>query len=412
MHIQRFLKLVYIAMLLSLAPSIAMAQNPEFVKLWGQFRASHPYHIQIVGLSQPDESQHRLLLISEPPPHVTLEGVIALNQPILSNLFVKSNRIGFDGWTKDILIDLPPMDDQDLRVLVDQLHRYLFGTSYKAYAVPIPYPDKSEGETYKIDLHVPASSLSSWLLTQNASGSWTLVIFLCVSLALILMVRRRVLLLVVLSICAGVLIYLKESSTPNKPQVTFASIEGGAKVDIKSLLRAKKSGIYFSTQPGLVVWAFPRTEPLSTYRLEARQFFVDSDIIIGAIASHDQIAVVARERAVPVSLLPPLRVETIMLLAGVQTDELAQSYERTNLFAGKYDDEKDLDWAPIYLSPELIDTEYGSLLNVTDQILKSWSEGGEIQYANFKYPQPNSWPFTGTTRPICKSTRNHFQLEH
>jgi len=72
-------------------------------------------------------------------------------------------------------------------------------------------------------------------------------------------------------------------------------------------------------------------------------------------------------------------------------DELAQSYERSNIYSGPID--KVHDWAPIYLSDALIDTEYGSLLNITDQLLKSWSMHGEVQYVNFAYPAPREYPF-------------------
>ena len=76
-------------------------------------------------------------------------------------------------------------------------------------------------------------------------------------------------------------------------------------------------------------------------------------------------------------MLPPLRVETILQLAAVGQDELSQSYERRNIISGRYDEKHD--WAPIYLSAALLDTEYGSLLNITDQLLKSWSMGGQVR---------------------------------
>ena len=128
-----------------------------------------------------------------------------------------------------------------------------------------------------------------------------------------------------------------------------------------------------------------------------RQFAVDSDLILGAIATRDHLAVFGRERVTPVRLLPPLRVETLALLASVGTSELAQSYERKRIFAGRFDEERD--WAPTDLSPELLNTEYGSLLNITDQILKSWSMNGLIKYEAFNYPAPSSWPFL---RPLNK----------
>src|SRR5207244_2263314 len=53
------------------------------------------------------------------------------------------------------------------------------------------------------------------------------------------------------------------------------------------------------------------------------------------------------------------------------------------------------DWAPILLSPQLRDTEYGSLLNITDQLLKSWSNKGRTRYYNFPYAEPTRFPFPG-----------------
>lgn len=62
-----------------------------------------------------------------------------------------------------------------------------------------------------------------------------------------------------------------------------------------------------------------------------------------------------------------------------------------NGFACKFTETKD--WAPIFLSPQLVDTEYGSLLNITDQLLKSWSNLGLTRYEGFVYAEPSSWPF-------------------
>jgi hypothetical protein len=87
-------------------------------------------------------------------------------------------------------------------------------------------------------------------------------------------------------------------------------------------------------------------------------------------------------------VLPPLRFETFSLLLREAKNELQQSYERTSLFAGRVrtGDQRRRDWAPIYLSDSLIDTEFGALLNITDQMLKGWSEAGRISYLYFTYP--------------------------
>jgi hypothetical protein len=173
-------------------------------------------------------------------------------------------------------------------------------------------------------------------------------------------------------------------------------------------LEGRRPGVFESDQPGIVIWSVKRNGDLGEDEIEAREFALDSDLIVGAVASKDQVAIVGRERVLPIDVLPPLRTETILLLASANTDQLGQSYERLNLFAGKYDESKNLDWAPIYLSRELIDTEYGSLLNVTDQMLKSWSMDGQVRYVRFNYPDPASWPFPKPLNEFAKSSQITF----
>ena len=70
------------------------------------------------------------------------------------------------------------------------------------------------------------------------------------------------------------------------------------------------------------------------------------------------------------------------------------------------------DWAPIYLSEPLIDSEFGALLNVTDQMLKSWTEAGQIEYAYFNYPKPDHFPFgrEPLTRILARKLHTHSLL--
>jgi hypothetical protein len=61
------------------------------------------------------------------------------------------------------------------------------------------------------------------------------------------------------------------------------------------------------------------------------------------------------------------------------------------------------DWAPIYLSRSLIDTEFGALLNITDQMLKSWSMAGQIDYLYFDYPlRPAASRFAFGAKPLAE----------
>lgn len=405
-----------IAVVILALSTAAFSVDPSFVEQWKNFRVQHPYHVQVVGLSQPDSSQHRLLIITEPPPDVTVAGLQSLDRIALANYEIGRHRIGFNGWAKDVLVQLPPMGESDLELLVDKLHHYLFGTSYKAVAVPIiGASGNSTPKNYKFDLHVPVGNLAATLLSTRPVGysHSQIVIITVLSLMVLLMLwatvrartKGRIFGLVVLGV---VLVSILSVSWAEDSATKLRPVEGGQTTDLKSIVEQRSSGVYLSEPSGLVVWSFPRSQALSKYRLEGREFSLDSDLIVGAVAGPYQVAVVGRERVVPIELLPPLRVETIMQLAAAGTDELAQSYERNNFFAGRVDHNRDMDWAPIYLSPQLINTEYGSLLNITDQLLKSWSSNGLVRYVNFTYPDPAKWPFPEPLLKYAKASEITF----
>lgn len=306
---------------------------------WQNFRKAYPYHIQGIALGAPMDGC-QTLIVAEPPPGVTLEGLQRIDPDVFGSPAVMKQRIGYDGWVKDVVVSLPVRTPQDLRQLTDRLSIYLFGTAYKSYVIPIAQDPVIEKP--KLNIHVTATDLNKWLFTAREQ---------------------------------------------------FARSAGAAPATLPDVLNAGHSGLYYSESPGLVALVVPRRSPLSSMRRELRRFALDSDLVLGATASATHVAIVARERVQPVELLPPLRTETILLLANTKTDKLSQSYERTNLFAGRVP-QIDEDWAPIYLSDDLIDTEYGSLLNITDQMLKSWSSDGMVRYTNFNYEDPQSWPFT------------------
>ncbi|MBV9268830.1 MAG: hypothetical protein JO061_21860, partial [Acidobacteriaceae bacterium] len=210
---------------------------------------------------------------------------------------------------------------------------------YKSAAVPLEWSGTATSLP-NLNLRVPATALSEWLIT-------------------------------------------------NREQ--FAALGSRSTASVAALLASGQIGLFYSNRPGLVVWIVSRTGDLARRKAEIRRFALDTDLIVGAIPARNYVAIIARERQTPLSVLPPLRTETVLLLAAVKADQLEQSYERNNPASGKTS--VGLDWAPIYLSDTLIDTEYGSLLNITDQLLKSWSSAGLVHYANFHYPEPGGYPF-------------------
>jgi hypothetical protein len=410
----RAITLVNASFLLALSVPAAFGQPLQARHDWEAFRNAYPYHIQVVAAGDKYTNGGRTLIVSEPPPGITVGQLQEVDRALLANYALWREGIGFDGWVEDAVFELPPVTESQFQELVAKLHIRLFGTAYKALAVEIPH-SQPRNTSYQFDLHVPASTLRKWLLGQEPSvpSGWFLPLLL-VSLALwglrVFGKRRKMRHgLALLIAVIGLWLHFDPVRFLNHgSQIRFAACNGGPARTSRDILASRLSGVFFSEKPGLVLWSFPRTSPLDSRTRNERQFALDSDILLGAIASPDQIAVIARERIAPISILPPLRTETIMQLASVKDDELSQSYERNDFFAGKLDGSdnpvreislagqtvrSDSDWAPIFLSRQLIDTEYGSLLNITDQLLKSWSMHGLVRYRNFPYPDPASYPF-------------------
>lgn len=305
---------------------------------WQVFRDTYPFHQQIVGLTSPLKDRSRILIVSEPPPHIKTEYFEALANQTKGKLFIKKNTIGYDGWTKDIVIAFPSLNEEKAFQLLAKLHQDIYGTTYKMQTLQLPI-SSSQKLKGSLNLSISAAELNSWFENKN---------------------------------------------------LKFRSILGQTPKSLSNILSESKSGVFFSTKPGLVIWSISKNKDLAEYRSQARQFFLDSDLIIGAVGNKKQLIIVGRERIEPVMSLPPLRFETALKLADNSSVELAQSYERKNLFAGRLSTGQD--WAPIYLSKNLVNTEFGSLLNITDQLLKSWSLNGNIEYINFNYPKPSNWP--------------------
>lgn len=323
-------------------------------EMWKGFRQTFPFHSQVIALSEPGSDRSRTLIISEPPPHVTLGNILsAIGGDLLLNHEVKKQTIGYDGWVKDVVVAVKG-DDEELSAMLSRLNQRLFFTSYKSYTLKLPV--RISAKTPDLNLTVTPEELKQWVVDNGEQ---------------------------------------------------FFPVEGGKAETLASLATEQSSGVYVGRQRGLVGWWIPKKRNMYECRVPARQFALDADLVLGALANSSGIFVLGRERIVPVDVLPPLRFETLAMLADVQEGQrgsLAQSYERRRPFAGRIDEGKD--WAPILLSPQLRDTEYGSLLNITDQLLKGWSNSGKTSYVNFPYPEPGKYPFqkplyehlrTGTT---------------
>jgi hypothetical protein len=323
---------------LLLVPNASFGTSPD--QVWEQFRSTFPLHYQTVAVTSPTDGAVRTVIISEPPPHATIEGLKECGPKLIQAVNIKKHEIGHDGWVKDVVLTLNPAPDAAVEDFVTQLNAYLFRSIYAMKVLPLPATRSEFKDPTTLDLKVSVSELRRWLLED---------------------------------------------------EVEFQSLAGGKPVKMRDIFASRLNSVFISPSGGLVLFTFPKNADLTAYRCAIRQFAQVSDLLIGAVGNDDQLALIGRKRVVPIDVLPPLRTETLVQLSSVNTNSLAQSYERNRVLAGPLGNT--WDWAPILLSPELVNSEYGSLLNITDQFLKSWSSNGQVEYEHFQYPEPGKWPF-------------------
>lgn len=311
--------------------------------LWNEFRSANPYNIQTVGIKSYEDGSYSVV-ISEPEDNIRLKDIHKLFYPYNAIDTVLSHPIGYDGWLKDIVICFNDIKETDLLKLQSRLFTLLYGTDYKAYWYDLNrMPHHVEYAFEPLNFQISDEELKDWVVDSKEH-------------------------------------YINEELFFDDTFDNLMSSNGPV------------DGVFYSSSPGLVAWIISKYNiKEKEFKTNAQKFSLDADLILGAFKKGTKIAIIGRERTSPLNELPPMRLSTILMLASTTEKELSQSYERDNFFAGKLPGGKD--YAPILLSDELWHTEYGSILNITDQMLKSWSENGQISYEGFDYPKPIDWAF-------------------
>jgi hypothetical protein len=330
---------------------------------WLAFRQSHPWPYQAIALEE--SNGEAVIILSEPPPVLTRtqyrQLLMALFASGLVDLTYCRWPTGIDGYLEDIVVRVRDNDASKMRFvssedletkegprgIIDRLrllYRLEYGTSD---GFSLESVDSSPQNQAPIgELKIPVTDLVGWVASDT--GQWRAI---------------------------G-----NESLPPTTMSQLYTAKSPGAFVD----------------NAGIVVLVVPKNSRLADVRAPFRRFAVASDLIIGARGSKNgSMLLFARSRSVPLSVLPPLRFESFAGFARNRAGNIAQSYERRRIFAGKIQTGKyaGWDWAPILLSPQLDDTEFGTLLNFADQILKSWSQHAEVEYYAFLYSSPRAYPF-------------------
>lgn len=344
------------------APS-APCPSMESCTVWRAFRTAHPWPYQSFAVSE--RTGEAVIIISEPPV-LSRADFAALLPAIWGHNLVDMGYYrwptGVDGWLEDVVLRVRVTGGGRASVVTGAafrrwqipagiadrlhfLHKLMYGTSDGFWVDRVGGPPPAKPQIR--ELRAPVSDVAGWL--AEATKLWTPL--------------------------AG----------------------PGAEKTTKELYAAQTPGV-FQREGGVVALVVPRGARLADLAGVFRQFAVGSDLIIGAAGSSTgTMLILARLRQIPLAALPPLRFESFVTYARNRATHLAQSYERQRIFAGRIRSGRYVgwDWAPILLSPQLDDTEFGTLLNLADQILKSWSQHGQVEYFAFQYPKPRTYPFRG-----------------
>ncbi len=305
------------------------------------FRKHYRMHYQTLGTATFADSS-RLLLISEPAPFFEPDTLEKILTKYTHSTINKHFKIGYDGRITDILIVLANATSENVDSLVARISRHQYLSNYKPNAINLLENKKRQYFAKEnLDYQITLSDFDNWFFQSG------------------------------------------ERFIDTKDTAKFLTVN--------EMFRQKRKGVFFSKAPGLVAWCIRRNTDLSKQVGDIRRFALDADLILGALRDSSTLVIIGRERESSLQTLPPLRVETVLLIASISSKELSQSLDINDCMAGKMPNGHD--WCPTYLSKELENTELGHLLTITDVLLKDWSEKGTIQESCYHYPSPGHFPF-------------------
>ncbi len=342
------------------APDAACPSMPA-CSSWQVFRSAHPWPYQAFAV-QPMAGE-AIVIVSEPPPALSREKLErtlrALFGADLLDLQYDRWPTGLDGWLEDVVLRVRLTNPATIRVLD--------GSGFESWRAPAEIVDRLQ--------------LLNGLLHRTTDGFWIDRVVRTQPTSSIDELKVPV------SDLAG---WLSDGQ-----RIWLPISELGGRRTTQELWTEKSSGV-FQTGSGVIALVAPKGLKLTDLAADFRRFAVESDLIIGGAGMTDGgLLLLGRARQIPLATLPPLRFESLVAFARNHAEHLAQSYERQRIFAGPIRTGKyaSWDWAPILLSTQLDDSEFGTLLNMADQILKSWSQHGQVEYYSFFYPKPDRYPF-------------------
>ncbi len=306
---------------------------------WREFREIHPFGFQTVALKHQGANKDTcVFVISEPSPWVKAEELEKLFADYNGNLIIGRKEFGYDGGLYDA-IGCAKLNSVEFISFEKNLFDILYGTAHKPYYTDLdnPSPHVYYSES-KLNYNL---YFAYWLNT-----SWWKEVF----------------------------------ENPISEEVPFRIL----------LDQPFSNDLIYSKKRGFVIWEINPNQIILDhhFRENARRFALDTDFVLAAIRKNN-IFIIGREREIPVTVLPPLRSETIFLLASLNAQEFSvninsdsDSFVEVGVWAKQ-----------VLMSEKLRDTELGNLLTLTGIQLLSLSNHANVRDLFIDYPLPPNLEF-------------------
>ena len=427
--------------------------------IYMDFRKKYRFHYQTVGLASFADSS-RLILLSDIPPHFETDSIAPIFAEFTHKTELRKHPIGYDGYTTDVVILLGNATQENCNRLIKRLNRELFFSDYKPTVMKLPAEEKRcYFAKENIDYQITLEEFNTWFMEEgegfirldDTNTVLTISDIFAKKERGVFFSQQPGFVAWALAKNADIAGYGQGARTPFDGQGARAPLDGqgartpfdgqgarapydgqGARVPFdgqgaRAPLDGQGARVPFDGQGARVPFdgqgarapldgqgaltPFDGQDALVPFDGQGarapfdgqgalapiRQFTLDADLILGALADSSTLVIIGRERQSPLHELPPLQIESILLLASTTEKELSQSLDINDLMAGKMNNGRD--WCPTYLSKELENTEFGDLMTITDVLLKDWSEHGTIQEGYYRYPEPSYYPFD---KPLFK----------
>lgn len=308
---------------------------------WREFRTIHPFGFQTVGLKQKGDTC--IFVMSEPAECVKAEELQGLFNEYEGQLIIGRKSFGYDGGLYDA-IGCVLLDHNRFQEFEKRLFLLLYGSDYKPYYTNLDMPfEHIYFSDIKLDYYVSGLFWNNW----------------------------------------------------EKNEKFIVPSQNDQTIDKLSLLKTGISNeLFYSRKRGFVLWKINPIEISLTdtlFRANARIFTLDTDLIVHSFFKDDYLYIVGREREIPVTVLPPLRSETICSIIKNGRRKMSVIILPDSMISIN-DAEDSTYWAtPIMMNQSLRNTEFGNLLLLADFMLKSWSENANVRDLFVDYPLPASF---------------------